>query len=114
MNFYREETQNETKQVVNNAFPPIIITATFAAGNGVIKAGTIVASDDTDACVTYEEDGAGSLGQVFGVATRDVNTDAEGGALGAVLRLGMVYPDALTINTPAALKALAAEKIFAY
>lgn len=113
MEFNKTETQSVTKQVVNHAYPPIIVAGAFASGNEVIGAGTPLALDASDEYVPYEEGGAGSLGKVVGVSTKDVNTDAEGGAVGAVLRLGLVHKDALTDSSTATLKALAAEKIFA-
>ncbi len=114
MEFGKTETQNETKRVVNNAFPAVILSGKFAAGNGVIEAGTPLAYDASDLYVPYVEGGADTLGQVIGVNTKDVDTDAAGGAVGPVIRLGMVRPEALTDNTAATIKALAAEKIFAY
>jgi len=114
MEFGKIETQNETKRVVNNAFPAVILSGKFAAGSGVIEAGTPVALDANDLYVPYKDGGAGSLGVVVGVATKDVDTDATGGAVGPVIRLGMVRPEALTDNTAATIEALAAEKIFAY
>lgn len=113
MDFSKTETQTVTKQVVNHAFPPIIVTGKFTAGNGVVEAGTPVALDADDTYLAYEEGGAGSLGVVVGVTTKDVDTDAAGGAVGAVLRLGIVHSEALTDSTPVTIKALAAQKIFA-
>ena len=114
MEFGEIETQNETKRVVNSAFPAVIIAGKFAAGSGVLESGTPLAYDANDLYVAYVEGGADTLGQVIGVNTKDVDTEVTGGAVGPVIRLGMVRPEALTDNTAATIKALAAEKIFAY
>ncbi len=113
MEFNKKETQTTTKQVVNHTYPPVIISGTFAAGSGVIQAGTPVAKDANKKYIPYDAQAEGSASSVVGVVTKDVDTDAEGGAVGAVIRMGMVHAEALTDNSPETLEALAAEKIFA-
>lgn len=114
MEFGKTETQNETKIVVNNAYPAIVVPGKFAAGNGVIEAGTPVAFDANDLYAPYVFEDATTLGVLVGLTTKDVDTDAAGGAVGPVMRMGLARLEALTNTTADTLKALAAEKIFAY
>lgn len=113
MDFNKTDTQNVTKQVVNHAYPPVIVAGAFAAGAGVIEAGTPLAKNAAKEYIVYDAQAAAPASTIIGVATKDVATDATGGAIGSVIRMGMVHAEALTDSTPATLEALAAEKIFA-
>ncbi len=113
MEFYKTETIGSTKQVVNHAFPPIIITGVFAVGEDVLEAGTPVALDADDKYVPLDLEAEDTAKDVVGVAVKDVDTTVLEGAVGPILRLGLVHLDALTDSSPEVIKALAAQKIFA-
>lgn len=113
MEFNKTETIGATKQVVNHAFPPIIVTGVFAAGDAVIEAGTPLAFDANGQYVPLDLEALDTTKDVIGVAVKDVDTAALEGAVGPVIRLGLVHLDALTDSSTEVVNALTGQKIFA-
>ena len=113
MNFYKTENEKLTKQVVNHAFPPVIVSGEFTAGEGIIEAGTPLAFDAAGTYVPLDLEAVDTTKDVKGIATKDVDISIDGTIIGSVLRLGMVHKDALSDSSAEVLAALAEEKIFA-
>lgn len=112
MDFNKTEDIGTTKQVVNHAFPPIIVTGSFATGTGTLEAGTPVAINPTGLYVELDLEAQDSSADAIGVLVKDLDlTGTE--LVGPVIRLGLVHIDALTDTSADVITALADRCIFA-
>ena len=111
MDFSKKEEKTYAQPIVNRTHPPVVLTGSFTADNGVIAAGTVLARDDNETYVAYVPGAADSTGVPICVATQQVDTASA--TSGLIIRHGMVNAEHITPNDTATIKALADLTIYA-
>jgi len=110
MDFNKQENKTYAVPVVNRAHPPVVLTGSFTAANGIIAAGTVLAKDAADTYVAYVPGAGDTTGVPVCVNVNEIDTVAA--SAGLVLRHGMVNQEHITPNDAATISALAGLTIY--